>query len=189
MMAYYLKGRKLMAQNKMKEAAECFSKGQILPQNLGAGLWNIVKLVPYKYYEGICLKSLGQEAKAKENFEFITNIEIDYFSNMHLPELPYYQALCYQEIGERLKGDVLVNYTLQEWKEAIDKTDPGYFSTTPFFICFCDDAKRQRTAYYSYLLAKAYEYTGNEELKEKYIRKAVDDDPYSLPIFAADIFD
>ena len=45
----------------MQEAADCFKAAQTLPQNLGAGLWNIVRLVPFKYYEAICLKSLGQE--------------------------------------------------------------------------------------------------------------------------------
>ncbi|TYR38469.1 DUF5107 domain-containing protein [Sphingobacterium phlebotomi] len=189
MMAYYFKGRRLMTQNKMEDAAVCFNKAQTLPQNLGAGLWNIVKLVPYKYYEGICLKSLGQDAKARENFEFITNIEIDYFSNMHLPELPYYQALCYREMGQNQKGNVLINYTLQDWKEAINKVDPGYFSTTPFFISFCEDSTQQRTAYYSYLLAKAYQYIGNTTLKEMYIRKAIVNDPYALHIFATDQLD
>lgn len=185
MMAYFLKGRKLMQQNKMEEAAACFKKAQSLPQNLGAGLWNIAKLVPHKYYEAICLKSLGKTAEANANFNYITDIEIDLFSNMHLPELPYYQALSYKETGERLKGDVLINYKLQEWKDGIDKVDPGYFSTTPFFISFCDSAKQQRTAYYSYLLAMAYNYIGDVNKEKAYLDKAATNDPYALNIFAA----
>ena len=184
MMAYFLKGRKLMQENKMEEAVACFQEAQTLPQNLGAGLWNYVRLVPYKYYEGVCLKALGQEAKSRENFEYITSFEIDYFSNMNLPELPYYQALAYRELGEKLKGDVLLNYKLQEWKESINMTDAGYFSTTPFFISYCDPAKKQRSSYFGYLLALAYNYIGDNEMEGKCINLATENDPYALNAFA-----
>ena len=184
MFAYFLKGRRLMKENKMQEAADCFKAAQTLPQNLGAGLWNIVRLVPFKYYEAICLKSLGQEDKANENFDFITGIEVDYFSNMNLPELPFYQALCYRETGMPFKGDMLVNYKLQDWKEGMKTVDAGYFATTPFFISFCDRAVQQRSAYYSYLLALAYRYTGDTKQAQKYIEQAAVSDPYALNIFA-----
>lgn len=183
MTAYFLKGRKLMKENKMQEAAGCFKTAQTLPQNLGAGLWNVVRLVPAKYYEAICLKYLGQADKAKENFDFITGIEIDYFSNMNLPELPFYQALCYREMGMSLTGDMLVNYKLQDWKDGIKTVDAGYFATTPFFISFCDCAAQQRTAYYSYLLALAYRYMGDMEKSQKYMEQAAVSDPYALTIF------
>lgn len=184
MFAYFLKGRRLMKENKMQEATDCFKAAQTLPQNLGAGLWNIVRLVPFKYYEAICLKSLGQEDKANENFDFITGIEVDYFSNMNLPELPFYQALCYRETGMPFKGDMLINYKLQDWKEGMKTIDAGYFATTPFFISFCDRAVQQRSAYYSYLLALAYRYTGDTKLAQKYIEQAAVSDPYALNIFA-----
>lgn len=183
MMAYLLKGRKLMQQNKLQEAASCFKKAQTLPQNLGAGLWNIAKLVPYKYYEGICLKSLGQTDKANENFKFITDIEIDYFSDMTQPDMAYYQALCYREAGLRLEGDMLINYKLQDWKAGLNTVDEGYFSTTPFFISFIEDGKQQRAAYYNYLLALAYNYIGDFEKEEEHINRAAENDPYSLNIF------
>lgn len=183
MMAYLLKGQRLMKQNKMQEAASSFKSAQTLPQSLGAGLWNIVKLVPYKYYEAICLKSLGQTDKANENFKFITDIEIDYFSNMNQPDLAYYQALSYREMGLPLKGDMLVNYKLQEWKEGLEVSDAGYFSTTPFFISFIEDGRQQRNAYYGYLISLAYHYIGNAKMQQKYIDLAAENDPYSLNIF------
>lgn len=184
MLAHFLKGRKLMQENKMQEAANYFKDAQILPQNLGAGLWNYVRLVPYKYYEAICLKELGQADRAKQNFEFITSFEIDYFSNMNLPELPYYQGLAYRELDMPLKGLVLINYKLQEWEEGINTEDAGFFATTPFFISFCDKAKQQRNAYYGYLLALAYSYIGNKKLEKEYIDMAAENDPYALSIFA-----
>lgn len=184
MMAWFMKGHKYMRENKMQEAASCFKEAQTLPQNLGAGLWNYVKLVPYKYYEALCLKVLGRKDDAKANFEFITRFEVDYFSNMNLPELPYYQALSYRELGMPLKGDVLINYKLKDWEEALHATDAGYFSTTPFFISYCDRAEQQRSAYYSYLLALAYNYIGNFEKEKKYMDLAKENDPYSLSIYS-----
>ena len=62
--------------------------------------------------------------------------------------------------------------------------DAGYFATTPFFISFCDRAVQQRSAYYSYLLALAYRYTGDTKLAQKYIEQAAVSDPYALNIFA-----
>ena len=61
--------------------------------------------------------------------------------------------------------------------------DAGYFATTPFFISFCDRAVQQRSAYYSYLLALAYRYTGDTKLAQKYIEQAAVSDPYALNIF------
>jgi len=187
MMAYYLKGRRYMAENKLQKAIDCFRKAQTLPQNLGAGLWNYVKLVPYKYYEGLCLKSLGQIEKANENFKYITAFEIDYFSDMHLRELPYYQALSWREMGQGYKGDMLINNKLREWQGAINTHDAGYFSATPFFLSYCDDAKQSRTAYYSYLMALAYDYTQNIEMRDKYFYQAKTNDPYALNIFAEEM--
>lgn len=64
--------------------------------------------------------------------------------------------------------------------------DAGYFATTPFFISFCDRAVQQRSAYYSYLLALAYRYTGDTKLAQKYIEQAAVSDPYALNILQKD---
>lgn len=184
MTAYVFKGRKLMLQNKMKDAADCFKKAQTLPQNLGAGLWNDSKLVPAMYYEALALKALGETDKANQNFKFITEMVADYFSLMSLPDLPYYQAMTHRENGRRLEGDMLINYKLQEWKKGMSTADAGYFSSTPFFLSYIESGKEQRTAYYGYLIALAYDYIGNETLKKEYSELAKRNDAYSLPIFS-----
>jgi Tfp pilus assembly protein PilF len=184
MMAYFLKGRKLMKEQRWADAAQCFAEAQTLPQNLGAGLWNSARLVPYKYYEALCLKQLGDDAKAQENFDFITGLEVDYFTNMHLPELPIYQALVYREEGNPLKGDMMVNYKVQDWQAGLKAADAGWFGTTPFFLSFVDAPEQARTAYFSYLLALANRYMGNDAAADDYIRQAAAADPYALNIFA-----
>ena len=50
---------------------EFFRLGQILPQSLGAGIWNHCKLIPLKYHEALCLEKLGEKDKADEIFSYI----------------------------------------------------------------------------------------------------------------------
>jgi len=82
---------------------------------------------------------------------------------------------------------MLINNKLREWQGAINTHDAGYFSATPFFLSYCDDAKQSRTAYYSYLMALAYDYTQNIEMRDKYFYQAKTNDPYALNIFAEEM--
>lgn len=172
MYAYLVKGKEALNQGKIEKAMELFREGQELPQNLGAGIWNHCKRIPLKYHEAICLETLGCKAKADEIFDYIANIEIEYFSNMHLKELPYYQAKAYQHLGENLKGQHLITKYFREWKKIIDVKDNGYFETTPFFIPFVDDPKKLRKAKWSYLMALCYDYMERPEEAAKYITES-----------------
>lgn len=161
MFAYHAVGRKLLSDGKYAEAAEAFEKAQILPQNLGAGLWNECKLVPHQFYLAECLEKIGEHEQADKIYDHILELEIDYFSNMHLPELPYYQAMAYTAKGGFLKGRALIDKYQKKWHNEINKADAGYFGTTPFFISYCDNAKQARQAYYSYLLGFVYRFMKN----------------------------
>ena len=141
--------------------AGCYGNGQILPQNLGAGIWNRCKLVPLKYFEAICLEKLGNKADADALFRYIATIEIEYFSNMHLKELPYYQACAWRHLGENLKGQQLITRYRREWSGIAKTVDNGFFSTTPFFISFMDDPRKMRMAQYEYLMSLCYAYMGD----------------------------
>ena len=158
MFAYLIKGKRKMLAGNTQAALECFKKGQILPQNLGAGIWNHCKLVPLKYHEALCLEKLGERKEAEEIFYYISRIQIEYFSNMHLKELPYYQAKSFEHLGETLKGQHLITRYLREWKSIKDVKDNGYFSTTPFFIPFVDNPEKMRKAQYLYLMALCHDY-------------------------------
>ena len=79
------------------------------------------------------------------------NIQVETFSNMHLPELPYYQALAAQRLGLYNKAQNLMTVYKRKWTAQLDKVDNGYFSTTPFFISFIDQPAEMRRAYYLYL--------------------------------------
>ncbi len=161
MFAYHAIGRTLMNNCQFSEAADAFQKAQILPQNLGAGLWNECKLVPHQFYLAQCYEKMGQPDKANEIYSHILELKIDYFSNMHLPELPYYQAMAYVAKGDFWSGRALIDISQKAWHEAIHKSDAGYFTTTPFFISYCDDASSVRKAYFSYLLGFANRFMGH----------------------------
>lgn len=158
--AHLIIGRKELETGNTEKALESFKKGQILPQSLGAGIWNHCKLVPLKFFEAVCLEKLGKKEKADEIFSYIANIGIEYFSNMHLKELPYYQAYAWQHLGDNVKAQRLITKYRREWS-GIDKTaDNGFFGTTPFFISFTDDPKQLRRALHCYLNALICDFEG-----------------------------
>ena len=167
MFAYHAIGRKLFSSNKFQEAAEAFKKAQILPQNLGAGLWNECRLVPNQFYYAKSCEKIGKSDEAQKIYDNILKLEIDYFSNMHLPELPYYQAMAYTAKGNFLMGRAIIDKYQKKWKEKLEEKDAGYFDTTPFFISYCDDAQIIRKGYYSYLLGFAYRFMNKSEASKK----------------------
>ena len=179
--AHLVIGRKELENGNTEKALEIFRKGQILPQSLGAGIWNHCKLVPLKFFEALCFERLGKKEKSDEIFSYIANIGIEYFSNMHLKELPYYQAYAWRHLGEEIKAQQLITKYRREWS-GIDKTvDNGFFGTTPFFISFTDDPKRLRRALHCYLNALIYDFTGEKEKAQKYISESFALNSENLP--------
>ena len=177
MSAHYRIGRDCLKQGKYETAAEHFRQALTLPENLGAGLWNECKTVPHKYYLAQALEEMGKQEEANRNFSALT---LTTLSNMHLPELPYYQAMASRKLGRGLQGRAIMDTCFKQWETAIGKEDPGYFGTTPFFISYCDDAKTVRTAYFSYLLGYANRYMGNAQASQKYFAAARSLDPLNL---------
>lgn len=158
--AHLIIGREFMSAGKIENALKTFRMGQILPQNLGAGIWNHCKLVPLKYFEAVCLELLGEKGAAESIFHYIAGIKIEYFSNMYLKELPYYQACAWRHLNEDLKAQHLITEYLREWSKIKDTSDNGFFGTTPFFISFMDDPKKMRRAQYCYLISLCRSYMG-----------------------------
>lgn len=151
--AHLTLGRSLLAAGKPQQALQAFQTGQRLPQSLGAGLWNRCKLVPLRFFEAMTLKQLEKAEPANLIFKDIAEIEVEYFSNMHLKELPYFKALAMQQLGQRTKAQQTLTAALREWQKFGEVQDNGFFNTTPFFIPFIESPKKLRRAQYCYLLA------------------------------------
>ena len=166
MFAYLVLGKTAMEQGNVEKALELFREGQILPQSTGAGIWNHCKRIPLKYHEACCLEALGQKAEADEIFTYIANVTIEYFSNMHLKELPYYQAMAWNRLGQPMKGQHLITKYLRAWSEIDKVKDNGFFQTTPFFISFVDEPARLRKAHHLYLNALCHAYMGTGKAED-----------------------
>lgn len=162
MFAYLVQGKQMHDIGNTEKALELFRLGQILPQSLGAGIWNHCKLIPLKYHEALCLEELGKREEAEEIFDYIANVQIEYFSNMHLRELPYWQAKSWEHLGQKTKAQHLMTRYLREWRKMIDIKDNGFFETTPFFISFMDSPEKLRKAKYLYFMALCDDYAGND---------------------------
>ena len=173
MLAHLIKGKEEMLNGNYETAIEFFKEGQTLPQSLGAGIWNHCKRIPLKFHEALCLEKLGKKAEADEIFRYIATTEIEYFSNMHLKELPYFQALSFNHLGENLKGQHLITKYLREWSKIKDIKDNGYFGTTPFFIPFVDNPENLRYAQYLYLTGLCADYMGDKETARNNLSKSL----------------
>lgn len=167
MFAYLVMGKIELENGNTEGAIELFRKGQVLPQSLGAGIWNHCKLIPLKYHEALCLESLGKKTEAEEIFSYIANVTIEYFSNMHLKELPYWQAKSFMHLGEHTKAQHLMTKYLREWSKIQHTKDNGYFGTTPFFIPFVDEPQKLRRAQCLYLMSLCNDFAKKyDEAKE-----------------------
>ena len=140
--------RKAEAAGDFETALSVFRQALTLPATLGAGIWNRCKYVPYQYQIAVCLEKLGKKAEADEIFRTILDIEIEFFSKMHLRELPWYQALSAEHLGLQQKAWNLMGKAKRIWTAELDKVDNGFFATTPFFISFAQPASELRKAYY-----------------------------------------
>ncbi|MBQ3037899.1 MAG: DUF5107 domain-containing protein [Clostridia bacterium] len=173
MFAYLVKGKIEIENGNIEMALELFRKGQSLPQSLGAGIWNHCKLIPLKYHEAICLEKIGKKQEADAIFDYIANVTIEYFSNMHLKELPYWQAKAFEHLGEHTKAQHLITKYMREWDKIQYIKDNGYFGTTPFFISFVDEPKKLRQAQYLYLTALCNDSTQNDVYAKNLMSESV----------------
>lgn len=163
MFAHYLLGMAAKESGRPEAAAKHFEEAQKLPENLGAGIWNRCKYVPYQYQLAECYKACGNASKAQDLYQEILNIKEDFFSNMHLPELPYYKAMSALRLGLPERSRNIMNTASRCWQAELKKTDNGFFSTTPFFLSFVDQPADMRRAQYLYLTALVKQYLGEEE--------------------------
>ena len=179
--AHLVIGRNALRNGNISDALEIFRKGQVLPQSLGAGIWNHCKLVPLKFFEAVCLQKLGDKLSADEIFRYIATIGIEYFSNMHLKELPYYQACAWKHLGEDIKAQRLITKYHREWKDIDKVIDNGFFGTTPFFISITDNPKQLRRAQHCYLNALIADFTGDKEKAQANISESLTLNSENLP--------
>ena len=172
MFAYLAKGTHEMKAENYEKALAYFTEGQTLPQSLGAGIWNHCKLIPLRYRAALCLEKIGRRDEAEAIYRYISSTEIEYFSNMHLPELPYYRALSYDKLGECFKSRAMITEYLCKWNSMADVTDNGFFATTPFFMPFIEAPKRLRRAKALYLRGLCDRYLGRDEEADRKMKES-----------------
>lgn len=124
-----------------------------------------------------CLEHMGKKEDAQSIYRMILDIEVEFFSNMHLRELPYYQALCAEALGLQQKAWNIMARAKRDWSFNLDRKDNGFFSTTPFFISFAQGPAIARRAYYQYLLGLVKLYEGDRKERKRCSGKAMLETP------------
>ena len=147
MFAHHALGTGFYRKAQYDRALVHFQNAQVLPDNLGAGLWNDVLLVPHQYYEAVCLQKLNREAEARAVLEHVLLLKTDYFSNMYLPELACWQAKIYRHTGKPAVAESLLSTHVRIYQKLQRSRLPGYFRATPFFISYQPDPQTQQQAY------------------------------------------
>lgn len=161
MYAHYLLGMEQLQRNEVTKALAFFEKALTLPDSLGAGIWNECVYYPYYMRMAECYDRLGQHEKAAALYTQVLNTKIEFFSNMHLKELPYYQAVAAKKLGLDNRAQNIMTDAKRKWTAELNKVDNGFFETTPFFISFVDSPAKLRRAQYLYLLALVELYRDN----------------------------
>ena len=162
MYAYFQLGMRQFKNGNWEAALDLLKKALTLPSSLGSGIWNRCKYVPYRFYIAKCMEKLGRQEEANNIYHDIVNIQIEFFSNMHLRELPFYQAKAAEALGMQQRAWNIMTKAKREWCYALTQKDNGFFSTTPFFISFVQEPSILRKSYYTYLLALVKLYEGNK---------------------------
>lgn len=181
MYAHYLQGRKLYEEGKYEEAANEFCVATEIPNSLGAGLWNPVKKVPFRYFQAMSYDKLGDREKAEEILKGYLHFRYDYFTNMYLYTYAYYDARALEYLGQTKDATELMQNFLASDEKELTKTDMGHFGTTPFFISFIDRPATARENYFAYRLFLTSKFLGDKERMEKY-SKIVETDGYGMYI-------
>lgn len=181
MFAHHALGRRALAAGDAQTALEHFRQAQTLPDSLGAGLWNDVLLVPHRFFEAVCLQKLGRENEAAVLLDWVMVHRQDYFTDMHLPELPCWQAMALELKGghaPEARVRIAAHLRAQERSEAA--VDPGYGKTTPFFISYMEDAGRLRAARADWQRAMACFAAGDRQAARALAQKSLQKDPTNL---------
>ena len=146
MFAHYVLGRAALDEGDAKSALDHFVQAQRLPDSLGAGLWNEALITPHRYYEALCLQRLGHETQAQEIYKDLCAQQPDSFSDMYLPELPCWQAMCEMRLHHPDKARQIAAHHFERYAQARRQRDAGFYRTTPFFLSYSDDARQLRGA-------------------------------------------
>ena len=148
-------GKALMAAGDYEKALAKFREGQILPDNLQAGLWHEGTIVPVKYSEALCLRAMGREEEACEVFSYIANLYVDFFSNLNIAELPHYMCASKIRLGDVETGKREMRAYIEAWEHELTRRQSGYFKQSPFFISYMNDPVEERVEHYSRLIRLA----------------------------------
>ncbi len=180
MFAHHALGRRALSAEDYQTALQHFRTAQQLPDHLGAGLWNEVLLVPHRYFEALCLQKMGETAQAFALLHWILSLKQDYFSDMHLPELPCYQAMAHHLLGEHAPAQELVAAHLRAQDLASARRDPGWRKTTPFFISYMEDPAALHQAICDWQRAMAFLAAGDPARAAAFASRALSNDPVNL---------
>lgn len=128
-----------MDAGKYEEALELYREAGIIPDAIGAALWDDQPLMSAKFHTAFCLDKLGQREEALPLWETVAA----------RAGSPILKARAMVEMGRKDEAKKLLEGRIAGWKREMELEDSGYFRAQPFFISYMEDARREREAVYN----------------------------------------
>ena len=137
--AQYISAKSGMAREKFDagdyaNALNIYREAAVIPDYIGAGLWDESPLMDSKYYSALCLEKLGNEDEAKAILAVVADKAGD----------PLLRAKAMKALGRGKEAADYLAGLISGWRHELTLVDSGYFGASPFFISYMEDAKTER---------------------------------------------
>ena len=120
-------------------ALQLYEEAGVIPDGIGAALWDDQPLMHAKYNTAYCLDKLGRREEAIPLWETVA-------ARCWSPIL---KARAMQQLGRTEEAGKLLEGKISGWKNEMALRDSGYFRAQPFFISYMEDAAREREEVFS----------------------------------------
>ena len=122
-----------------EEALRLYEEAGVIPDAIGAALWDDQPLMHAKFNTAYCLDKLGRREDAVPLWETVAA----------RAGAPLLKARAMLELGRKEEAKKLLEGRIAGWKREMELQDSGYFRAQPFFISYMEDAGREREAVFS----------------------------------------
>ena len=129
----------LLDAGQYEDALRLYEEAGVIPDAIGAALWDDQPLMHAKFNTAYCLDKLGRREEAVPLWEIVAA----------RAGAPLLKARAMLELGRKEEAKKLLEDRIAGWKREMELKDSGYFRAQPFFISYMEDAGREREAVFS----------------------------------------
>ena len=182
-------GRKALAGKDFEQARNYFERALQSPENLSEAVHILANYADIYYWLGVAWDSLGNKAKAREQWQIAAAFKGDFqeMSVRPFSEMTFYSARALEKLGQKAQAMALLK-PLLAYAKRLAKTEAkiDYFATSlPTMLLFEDDLQFRQVTTALFLEAQAYLGLGRRKEAKRLLRSVLRRDPNN--VLAADL--